>query len=219
MKYIVICSIALLHLVYLVGNSFTHTITSYFEFYRVLDRSKGFTYVLDKYQSGFSKFNGLTPVQIYGKYSGFDMGYGFFAPNVLSSGDMVFEYKHKRLLPEVNSYEGNVRFSSVISRFIGHMVIPKEEKDTTAVDPRYNKPEYKIKFEKVCDIEDQYYELVLKNIAAKVYAQYNCNDTMKVKLYIYDFPSLASYRDNKAARDHRHNFLCIKQNDIFIKKH
>ncbi|MBA3829036.1 MAG: hypothetical protein H0X33_08875 [Taibaiella sp.] len=207
MKYIIIILLAFFHLSFMVVNSIDRTILSYFDFYQVDKSANKINKDLNSFCTVTSKFIYLTPCMYYARYTGADCGYGFFAPNVLSSGAMSFVYKNKNIIPKFSTYEGKVRFSSLISNFISHTV-NKSSINTDTAEIKHKNQVYK----NIDDLNDKYYDLVMKNIAAKVIVDNFCTDTITIKLFMYEFPNLKKY----GPHDTKGSYIPLKQNRFSI---
>lgn len=204
MKYKIILVLITVHLLYIIVNSCGHTVSAYLDFYASLDsthQDNKFNNALSKVENTINEMNRVKPILVYSKYTGAEMGYGFFAPNVLSSGGMSFKYKGKNLTPIFKTREGYVRFYTLISEFIGHIVNPQRHPGAKSTKEGE-------------DLQSKYYDLVYKNVATKVYADYDCKEDMVASLYIYAFPDLELYNSNEK---HAPIYFPIKSQKIFLK--
>jgi hypothetical protein len=149
----------------------------------------GFYYPDKKYDKPFAftlseDIIKLKPVNFFLSYTGFDTGYGFFAPNVASDFVLLFELKDKngnvienRIMPQFKNKESRVRYTSVFNMFLDKI----SEK---GIENKQNKYQ-------------QYLDIVIKQIAIHVKEQNANADHVTAKLYLYDFPSLESLKKAK----------------------
>ena len=160
-----------LHLLFIVCICTISTYDSYCEFYR-LKKDSGFIKQVAKI---------LNPnlVQIYGKISGCDAGYGFYAPNVRSSGIIILENAGVKYSPEFKSLEAGIRFSTFESTISNHLL----ENDTLV----RNKSED--------SLFRAYNDLLFKAIAVKLMNENKIESKNSVITYnLYENPSLKMYR-------------------------
>ncbi|TGD57926.1 hypothetical protein [Flavobacterium humi] len=122
----------------------------------------------------------LGPVSLFTAYTGFDTGYGFFAPNVASDFVLLFELRdargnilEERIMPEFKSKEGIVRYTSVFNMFMDKVVSSKKKNDS-----QYH----------------EYLDVVLKQIAKSVLKENHKAAKCTAKLYLYDYPTLDRYK-------------------------
>lgn len=122
----------------------------------------------------------FAPLSLFAAYTGFDTGYGFFAPNVASDFILLFELQdhngnvlEERIMPEFKSKESMVRYTSVFNMFMDKVVDGKKKKDS-----QYH----------------QYLDVVLKQIAKNVLDETPNAAKCNAKLYLYDYPSLERYQ-------------------------
>ncbi|MEZ4904412.1 MAG: hypothetical protein R2822_23025 [Spirosomataceae bacterium] len=123
----------------------------------------------------------------YGRISGTGSGYGFFAPNVKANGLILGDCDGTIISPEFRSYESSVRFNSLSSRVTDYLV---DMGDSISIEKQ--------------QMEAQYYDLLFKNIAVKMYGQHHCrSDTFYVSYNILTFPTLAQFRQRKGVGEHK----------------
>lgn len=149
----------------------------------------GFYYADKKYDKPFvftltEDIIKLKPVSFFLSYTGFDTGYGFFAPNVASDFILLFELKDQngnvienRIMPNFKNKESIVRYTSVFNMFLDKI----SEKGI-----ENNKDKYQ-----------QYLDIIIKQIAIHVKKQNANASHITAKLYLYDFPSLESLKKGK----------------------
>lgn len=124
----------------------------------------------------------LKPVNIFTSYTGFDTGYGFYAPNVASDFVMSFELKDKngkvleqKNLPYFNNKESRVRYTTVFNMFL----------DKISGKNRYDQKYY------------QYLDIIIRQIAAHVMKENPQASGVTTKLYLYDYPTIADFKKGK----------------------
>lgn len=123
------------------------------------------------------------------RYTGAETGFGFFAPNVLTSSVIAIEKNGKVIIPSFSNHENEIRYTNLASGITSRMLEPSSEYDTM----RLKKPVLG-KYTTREDADSAYYNLIFKNIAAP-YMGYSTRskDTITIKLLLYDYPSLKSY--------------------------
>lgn len=136
------------------------------------------------------------PVNVFIAYTGFDTGYGFFAPNVASDFVLTFEIRDssgaimtQQAMPRFRQKESVVRFTSVFNMFLDK--ISKAETDAG-------------------DQYLQYLDVVIRQIALSVKKDYPGAATVAARLYLYDFPTIAQYR----AGDRAEKAILISEYEI-----
>jgi hypothetical protein len=121
------------------------------------------------------------PMLCYGKITGTGTGYGFFAPNIKSSGIIMGDCDGKKIYPVFNSFESAMRFSVLSSRVTDYLT--SSDEPTGILDK---------------ELRDKYYGLIFKSIGVKIYNQNHCTqDTFFVSYNILDFPELKTYHKTK----------------------
>jgi hypothetical protein len=146
----------------------------------------------------FSKFYNSyflnTTFNYYGKLTGAGAGYGFFAPNVRTSGLILGECGGKKIFPKFKSFESDLRFSALSAKITNNLL---EGTDTIA-----NKT-----------LKDRYINLIFKSIAVKIYNQNNCTqDTALISYNLMAFPTIPEY-----AAGH-HDYYLIKVKEVRLTK-
>lgn len=136
------------------------------------------------------------PVNVFIAYTGFDTGYGFFAPNVASDFVLTFEIRDssgavvaQQAMPQFRQKESVVRFTSVFNMFL----------DKISKESAENGDEYL-----------QYLDVVIRQIALSVKKDHPGAATVKARLFLYDFPTIAQYR----AGDRAEKAILISEYDI-----
>lgn len=146
---------------------------NYYSFYKK-DRPK----FLDKMVT----FNKWTPIDIFGKYTGFETGYGFFGPNVAS--DFIFEIRiydeNGNLLKELdeiptNSKEGKLRLSCMNNMFLD-------------------------KLDNIDERHDRYLDIVMKQVAIKIKKDHPKSHKVELKMFLYDYPSIKNFSKKDSAK-------------------
>ncbi|CAI8711908.1 hypothetical protein [Chryseobacterium sp. IT-36CA2] len=122
------------------------------------------------------------PVNIFTSYTGFDTGYGFYAPNVASDFVMSFELKdqngnilEQKNLPYFKNKESRVRYTTVFNMFL----------DKISDKNKYDKKYY------------QYLDIIIRQIAAHVMKENPKAASVTTKLYLYDYPTIANFKQEK----------------------
>lgn len=116
------------------------------------------------------------PIKLFCNYTGFDTGYGFFAPNVASDFVVMYRiYDQNNTLIKTKDFvdlttkEGKIRFSTLYNMFL-----EKLSKD--------NSKEY-----------DKYLDIILKQLTRHEKEFYPSNYTITTTLYLYEYPSIENY--------------------------
>ncbi|WP_126652509.1 hypothetical protein [Chryseobacterium aureum] len=122
------------------------------------------------------------PVNIFTSYTGFDTGYGFYAPNVASDFVMSFELKdqngnilEQKNLPYFKNKESRVRYTTVFNMFL----------DKISDKSHYDKKYY------------QYLNIIIRQMAAHVMKENPKATSVTTKLYLYDYPTIANVQQGK----------------------
>jgi len=121
------------------------------------------------------------PMLYYGKFSGTESGYGFFAPNIKSGGIIAGDCDGKKIYARFNNFETAMRFSILSSRITDYLITRTDSTDSLNIN-----------------LKEKYYNLVFKNIAVKIYNQNRCRqDTLYMSYNIIAYPSLRQYRQGQ----------------------
>jgi hypothetical protein len=184
----------LLHLVLIVLASVYMAIDSYSVLYK--KENNGIVF------KGLSKILNNRYFDIYGKYTGAETGYGYYAPNVMSSGVLAFEHRGKQYGVPMHNYENTIRYMNLCSMFLQKEI---QRMDRETKEELFSKGQDIVltnAIKKEGNIDSLYYDILLKNMSAKFMSRFGDNDTMSVKLQVYDYPTLADFKasemNNKA---------------------
>lgn len=121
------------------------------------------------------KFCEMEPINIFGKYTGFETGYGFFGPNV--SSDFIFDIhvydengKLMKTLDKIpaKTKEGNLRLSCINNMFLDKL---------DEIDKKY----------------DRYLDIIMEQIAKKIKKDQPKNYKVEMKMYLYEYPSIKNF--------------------------
>lgn len=123
--------------------------------------------------------------------TGAETGYGFFAPNVLTTGFLQFEIKRKKYLIQFSSQENNIRYSNLCSKLIQDIVQPDQSVDTIHLLGEYKK------YQTIGRADSLYDDLIVKNLIHNLLKRGSNSDTIKVALEIYNYPRLNKYDGNR----------------------
>lgn len=177
---------SMLLLIFVVGLK--GTFDGYYGFYYDnKDYEKPFVYIISE------DIIESEPVNIFTSYTGFDTGYGFFAPNVASDFVLNFELSDKegniieeRPMPAFENKESLVRYTTVFNMFLD-----KISGDKNNSDNKYY----------------QYLDMIIQQIALNVMKE-NINATnVTARLYLYDYPTIKDFRKGKT----KENFILINE--------
>ncbi len=112
-------------------------------------------------------------LQVYGRYTGAETGYGFFGINVRSNGMLIGECNGTAITPDFHSFETSLRFFSMGNSLTDDFIKPGAH---TEMLSNYN-------------------DLVLKNIAVTLFQRHHCMDTgIAISYNMLDFPMLSAVR-------------------------
>jgi len=118
------------------------------------------------------------PMLYYGKFTGTESGYGFFAPNIKSGGIIAGDCDGKKIYARFNNFETAMRFSILSSRVTDYLITSIDSADSLNTK-----------------LKERYYNLVFKNIAVKIYNQNHCKqDTLYMSYNMITYPTLHQYR-------------------------
>ncbi len=159
------------HISAILLNSITGTRSVYMRFYDLKETNEVF--------KAIQKVNFSPVFDYYGRVSGTDCGFGFFAPNVRSNSVLVVQGCKNKLTPMFNTHEGEQRFNGFLGDLINDYM-PKENQDLNV---------------KIDSLNKKYNALALKNIALNVMRQNKVNcDYFQVTYSVLDFPSMEEAR-------------------------
>lgn len=146
---------------------------SYCEFYSKKQNSKIMSYC--------KKIITTKPVIFYGRYAGIETGYGFFAPNVRSRGEITFEINGKNNTPEFKTNEGYIRYQSLCSDLVLGVLTSSDSTNSTK--------------DGIKKIREKYFDILNRNMAVKVINTLNTNtDTVMLHYNLLMYPSLQDKR-------------------------
>mgnify|MGYP001167396381 CR=1 FL=1 len=160
-------------------NCIYFSITSYCEFYNQKDQIQTpfFITILNIQQDKF--------VSNYLSLSGSGSGDGFFAPNVLSSSILYIQDDDGIIEVKGNNHDNTLRVGALNSSLLSFEL---------------NKSDSKAVIDKIVDERrENYNDLYYKNILSYYIANYNLSNTAKVRLDLFDYPTLKQYnaKNNK----------------------
>lgn len=113
-------------------------------------------------------------VRGYGEITEATSNFGFFAPNVKSTGFVAIECNGKVLLPKFQNAEARIRFSQL------------ESKTTDYIVNDY----------KSSPVMENFYNLMFRSVAIKIYNDNNCQSPRFTASYqLLEFPPLAAYKN------------------------
>lgn len=120
------------------------------------------------------------PVTVFITYTGFDTGYGFFAPNVASDFVLMFDIRdslgqtiYQSAMPRFNQKESSVRYTSIYNMFLDKIGKQEQQEGNKYLE---------------------YLDIVIRQIALSVKKDYPSAAHVNARLYLYDFPSMERYR-------------------------
>ncbi|MCJ7933522.1 MAG: hypothetical protein MUW56_07765 [Chryseobacterium sp.] len=132
------------------------------------------------------------PISMFASYTGFDTGYGFYAPNVASDFIINFELKdqhgnilEEKIMPAFKNKESRVRYTTVFNMFL----------DKISDQNRYHKKYY------------QYLDLIIQQMAMNVMKENPRASNVTTRLYLYDYPSIEDFKKGKI----KENFILIDE--------
>lgn len=158
----------------------------------------GFYYDNKDYEKPISytaceKIMDFEPIHIFTSNTGFDTGYGFFAPNVASDFVLNFELRDKdgniieeKSTPAFKNKESLVRYTTVFNMFLD-----KISGDKNNSDNKYY----------------QYLDLIIQQIALNVLKENVNASNVTARLYLYDYPTIKDFRKGKT----KENFILINE--------
>ncbi len=127
-----------------------------------------------------TKLFNTMPCRYYGRYTGAETGYGFFGINVRSNGILIAECGGNGLTADFNSYETSLRFFSMANALTDDFMKTSQKTDS-------------LKLAQGTDYMRAFSNLVLKNIAVKMYQVNSCPDSVISLSYnLLSYPTLAA---------------------------
>ncbi len=128
-----------------------------------------------------SKIFNFYPIRYFSNQTGFDTGYGFFAPNVASDFLFIFKvYDENNNLVKIengvqlNTKESNLRFQTINTMYLDKL----KDKTNKNYNEKYNK----------------YLDVIMKQITKFIKKKYPNNYNIDTNLYLYNFPSIKKFR-------------------------
>lgn len=192
----------ILHLVLIVLYNIVLTIDSYSKF----SKNAKFNYLKDY----ISMFTNIKMIKIYSRYSGASTGFGFYAPNVLSSGFLSFTEKDKGYSFSFSNHENTIRYLSLNSIILQN-ALENIDKDTTN-----NKKITEILDKKYLKIDSVFNDIMLKNLTSHFYKDTNVSRTINLKFLIYHYPSLEEISLSKIKP--KGEFITLFEKEYTFKK-
>lgn len=135
----------------------------------------------------------IKPITIFCDYTGFDTGYGFFAPNVASDFVIFFKVydENGKLIAikdavDYKSKEANIRFFTLYNLFLEKLATQKAE-------------DY-----------DKYLDIIVKQPGKHVKEHFPPNYKITTQLYLYDYPYLQQEAIQKCKTQTCHTLIEIK---------
>jgi hypothetical protein len=186
----------LLHLLVIACVSSYMSIDSYCAFYDQKVPSNVFV-------KGMRKTLESTAFEVYGKYTGAETGYGFYAPNVISGGFLEFTKNGERMKLPIHNYENSIRFMNLSTSFVQQALRSLENREKRmeklAQALTAGPDEMELILKEVDEIktnclDSAFFDLLARNMSTKFMKDFASNDTLSVKLKIYDYPTLADYK-------------------------
>jgi hypothetical protein len=133
--------------------------------------------------SAIDMFLRVDIVRVYAQVTGAGTGYGFFAPNVKSSGVVITESCGQKMMPHFNSFETKIRYHSLSSCLVDDIFNKRDSTQITKANVQ---------------LEMDYYNLAFKNIALKLMNDTGCTaDSVSISYNVIALPTLAEKRTNK----------------------
>jgi len=132
----------------------------------------------------------------YSRLSGTGAGYGFFAPQIKSTGLIIGDCDGNRIGARFKNFETMMRFNVMAGRVTDYLITKDDGSPITD-----------------SVLKSKFYDLVFKSIAVKVYNQNQCSqDTLHLSYNIVNFPTLRQYRAG------RRNYQLITTKEVSIVK-
>jgi hypothetical protein len=136
------------------------------------------------------------PVNVFIAYTGFDTGYGFFAPNVASDFVLMFDIVDssgniikRTAMPRFDQKESAVRYTSVYNMFLDKIGKQGDQESNKYID---------------------YLDIVIRQIALSVKKDHSGAAYVHARLYLYDYPDMKRYRSG----DHKERAVLISEYKI-----
>ena len=192
-----------LHIFLIALTSTYMSINSYYTFYD--DKEMPVKVMKPLANVLFNKFT-----RAYSTYSGAETGYGFFAPNVMSSGMLYFSQNGSPRYMSLRNQECLTRYMNMSGSFVfsaleeardrqkkskKHIPIVREQKGYAYLDSCYR-------------------DLLLKNISMRFMNGFKASDTLSVKLNVFDYVTLADYKENLPVK---YSYITMYEKKYFYK--
>lgn len=168
-------------------TSIKYTFDGYYKFY----------YSEKKYEENSifkltKKITSFYPISFFESYTGFDSGYGFFAPNVSSSFVFIFKIYDLdgNLIGKTNNVNLKAKESDLRFITLNSMFIEKLKMNNTKAN-NYSK----------------YLDVIVNQISKYVKKDYPSNCKIETSLYLFDYPRIENFNKGE------------KQKLILIKKY
>jgi hypothetical protein len=192
----------LLHLLLVILYNIVMTIDSYSKF----SKDKSFNSI----SNNISKFTNLKMIKLYSRYTGSSTGFGFYAPNVLSSGFLSFTDEDKTYAFSFKNHENTIRYLS-LNTVILQNALEAMDRDTS------KKTEInEILDKKYLEIDSVYTDIMLKNLTSHFYTDTNISKAINLKFLIYHYPSLEEM--NKFKIEPMGEFITLFEKKYTFKK-
>ena len=173
--------ISLLVIFIILNSAIRLTFESYYDFYY-----ENGNYKENVFSKVSNKIFNFYPIRYFSNQTGFDTGYGFFAPNVASDFLFIFKvYDENDNLVKIengvqlNSKESNLRFQTINTMYLDKL----KNKEDKNYNEKYNK----------------YLDVIMKQITKFIKKKYPDNYNIETNLYLYDFPSIKKF--NKGEKE------------------
>lgn len=165
------------HILLILITCFLSTYFVYCDYKKVSKDSKVANYIANNIAN-------LYPIKIYTRWTGIEAGYGFFSPSVRSTGFIEIESCGVKIYPELTTIESQIRFKGLSSEISSHLF--DNDKKNLSIEKLEEKK-----------IKEDYFNLIYKNIAAKVINQSGCKTSIaKINYTLIDYPTLARLKRN-----------------------
>ena len=133
------------------------------------------------------RITGYKAVKLYGDISASQYGFGFFAPNVRSSGCISLENNQQTYFPHFLSREAKNRFSVLENQISDFLLTAKTNplKDSAAI--------------KYDSLKSRYYDLLYKSVAARLYSESKCKEKVSTISYtIFEYSRIKAQTEKNA---------------------
>jgi hypothetical protein len=134
------------------------------------------------------------PVAIYSKYTGAETCYGFYAPNVMSSGYVEIQKDGKLYGFKMSNQENQIRYMNLCNVFVSKGIEDMEAKQKNEKGQIRQQTYTNIHSNGFKNVDSLYFDLLLKNMCYRFMSQHNNNDTLEVKLKICEYTNMRNYK-------------------------